>query len=92
MDEDISIKLNPYMASSKNFMEFFFIIGYEESIIKEYVMNNNLLENEKNLKLTLISSVESDLAYNVFDSDIIINKVYPDPPKIIKITKSEEKP
>ena len=35
MFEDISIKLNPYLVRSKNLMEFFVIIGYEEKILLE---------------------------------------------------------
>ena len=89
MYEDISIKLNPYLGRSKNLMEFFVIIGYEENILLEYIEKDNL-DNEY-FELSIISSVVSDLAYGVFDPDIIIKQIYPDNPKIIKITKSEDK-
>ena len=89
MFKDISIKLNPYLVRSKNLMEFFVIIGYEEKILLELGKNNNL-EIESELEISVISSVVSDLAYGVFDSDIVIKQIYPDKPKIIKITKSDQ--
>ena len=42
MAEDVSIKLNPYLESSKNLIDFFVIIGYEEKLLLEYSKNNNL--------------------------------------------------
>ena len=89
MYEDISIKLNPYLGRSKNLMEFFVIIGYEENILLEYSEKDDL--DKEYLELSLISSVVSDLAYAVFDPDIIIKQIYPDNPKIIKIIKPEDK-
>ena len=93
MFEDILIKLNPYLGRSKNLMEFFVIIGYEETILLEYAKNNNNLEDDKlNLEMSIISSVISDLAYGVFSPDNIIKQIYPDKPKIIKFIKKEEIP
>ena len=89
MFKDISIKLNPYLVRSKNLMEFFVIIGYEEKILLELGKNNNL-EIEPELEISIISSVVSDLVYGVFDSDNVIKQIYPDKPKIIKITKSDQ--
>ena len=88
MYDNISIKLNPYLGRSKNLMEFFVIVGYEENILLENSEKDNL-DNE-NFELSLISSVVSDLAYGVFDPDIIIKQIYPDNPKIIKIIKSTD--
>ena len=90
MFEDISIKLNPYLGRSKNLMEFFVIIGYEEKILEEYAQSHQLENNNLDLEMSIISSVISDLAYGVFDPDRIIKQIYPDKPKIIKISKKEE--
>ena len=40
--------------------------------------------------MSVISSVVSDLAYGLFDSDQEIKRIYPEKPKIIKITKSDQ--
>ena len=89
MYENISIKLHPYLGRSKNLMEFFVIIGYEEELLTEKFSDN--LNNEE-LEITVISSVISDLAYAVFDPDLIIKQIYPNKPDIIKIQKSESPP
>ena len=83
MLEDIKIKLNPYLGCSKNLMEFFVIIGYEEKILNE--MGSRIIEEQdENLELTILSSAISDLAYEIFSPDNIIKQVYPDKPKILK--------
>ena len=92
MFDDISIKLNPYLGRSKNLMEFFVIIGYEEHILVEYAKNFNLENDNLNLEMSIISSVTSDLAYGLFDPDVVIKQIYPDKPKIIKFIKREEQP
>ena len=92
MFENIPIKLNPYLGNSKNLMEFFVIIGYEEQILVEYAQDNNLENDNLYLEMSIISSVTSDLAYGVFDPNIIMKQIYPEKPKIIKITKKEKKP
>ena len=83
MFEDISIKLNPYLVRSKNLMEFFVIIGYEEKILLELGELYNSEINYENIEV-------SDLAYGVFDSDQVIKRIYPEKPKIIKIIKSDQ--
>ena len=79
MYEDIKIKLNPYLGCSKNLMEIFAIIGYEEESLNE--LAPNIVDN-KSLNLSIISSVISDLSFNIFDPHEIIKKIYPDKPKI----------
>ena len=90
MFEDVSIKLNPYLVRSKNLMEFFVIIGYEENILIELGKYDNKEIDSENIEMSIISSVVSDLAYGVFDSDRVIKQIYPDKPKIIKITKNDQ--
>ena len=90
MDEDIKIKLSPYLGCSNNLMEFFVIIGYEEVLLNE-IFNNSININENKLELSIVSSSISDLAYNIFNADDIIRQVYPDNPDIIQseiMTKS----
>ena len=82
MLKNIEIKLNPYLGCSKNLMEFFVIIGYEERILNE--LGSEILEKQDILELTIISNAISDLAFKIFDPDNIIKQIYPDKPKIIK--------
>ena len=90
MYEDIKISLNPYLGCSDNLIEFFAIIGYDE---EELIKNNpNIIENQENLNLSIISIVKSETLNNQIDFDLIINQVYPDKPNIIKIIKSTKKP
>ena len=89
MFEDILIKVNPYLWSSKNLIEFFGIIGYEEKILVEYAKTKNL-ENDLNLEISIISCVISDFPIGTFDTDKLIKQIYPDKPKIIKNIKKEE--
>ena len=70
MYEDIKIKLSPYLGYSKNLMEFFVVIGYEEKILDE-IGPDNILTNQ-NLDLSIISINISDLALNIFNPDNII--------------------
>ena len=84
MIDDIKINQIPYLGVSKNLMEFFVVIGYDEKMLKD---SEPILKNQQNLPLTIISNVISDLAYNMFEPLIIIKRVYPDKPLIIKTDK-----
>ena len=86
MFENISVKLAPYLGASKNLIEYLGIIGYEEKLLSEY--SSNILENEQNLKLSIISIVP-DLPNKLFNINDIIGQIYPDKPNIIKNTKSD---
>ena len=93
MYEDISIKLNPYLGRSKNLMEIFAIIGYEEKILQKF--SPNIIENQQNFNLSIISNIISDLSYLSdfdFKIDDIIPKIYPQKPEIIKINKNSQRP
>ena len=70
-------------------MEFFVIIGYEEKILLELGELYNSEINYENIEMSVISSVVSDLAYGLFDSDQVIKQIYPEKSKIIKIIKSD---
>ena len=85
MHEDFSIKILPYFAKSKNLMECFAIIGYKEEILVENMPN--LLTNQNNLKLSIITS---NSPFKEIDYDEIINRIYPNNPRIIKVEKQQE--
>ena len=56
-DDKIKIKLNPFLGNSKNFIENFYIIGYDEKMLSKYCPN--IIENKNNLKLSIVSSNEN---------------------------------
>ena len=82
--DDIKIKLNPYLGCSNNLMEFFVVIGYEEAALKEIIYNHINGESADNLKVSIVSSDISDLAFKIFNPDDIINQVYPANPEILQ--------
>ena len=80
-EDEIKIKLSPYLGCSKKLIEFFAIIGYEEKDVSRYIFNPT--EIQKELKITFLSLVISDISFN-FDPSILIKQIYPDNPPIIK--------
>ena len=57
MIDDIKIIKMPYLGVSKNLMEFFVLIGYNETMLKQ---SEPLLENQKKIPLTILSNVSSE--------------------------------
>ena len=88
--DDAIIKLSPYLGFSRNLIEFFAIIGYEEETIKQVILRFKQNQNSgldtlsmiDQLELTFLSIVISDISFE-FKSEIIIQKVYPEKPEII---------
>ena len=89
MYEDIKINLNPYLGCSDNLIEFFAIFGYNEEMLAN---EKNIVENQDSFQLSLISIVKSETLSDQIDFKGIIKQIYPETPKIIKITKSIKKP
>ena len=81
-----TINLRPYLGRSKHLIDIFFILGYDEKSLLE--LSPNILENEKDLEITILSNIISDSSLKV-KKDEIIKGIYPEKPKIIKIDKSE---
>ena len=80
MYEEISIALNPYLSSSGNLIDAFAIIGYDENMIN---LSSNILENQNNLELVVISKVLSESFQSKINFNDIIKKIYPEKPNII---------
>ena len=85
LKQDIKIRIHPFMALSKNLIEGFYIIGYEEKVLEELSPNIS----EKKLELSLISSIIADSSFNINFHDII-DKVYPDKPNITNISNNSK--
>ena len=92
LKNDTKIKVHPFMAISKNLIEGFYIIGYKEKLLEEILEESSPNLSEKNLELSLISSIIADSSLNINFRDII-DKVYPDRPEInIIANNSKMKP
>ena len=81
-----TINLRPYLGRSKHLIDIFFILGYDEKSLLE--LSPNILENEKDLEITILSNIISDSSLKV-RKDEIIKGIYQEKPNIIKITKSD---
>ena len=87
MIENISVKLTPFLGASKNLVEYFGIIGYDEKLLSEY--SSNISETDKNLKLSVIYNIVPNSSNNLFNINDIIGQIYPDKPNIIQNVKSD---
>ena len=81
--DDLIIKKYPYLGYSPNLLEYFSIIGYEESYIEELKFKNQLLDNDKIIPPTILFSVISNREYGIIDNDLIIKLIFPENPKIL---------
>ena len=81
MNDNLINSINPYLEMSKNLMELFAIIGYRENELLEY--SPSIIEKQKNLKLTIISTLSSDFIFNEIDMNDLIKNIYPNKPNII---------
>ena len=81
--DDLIIKKYPYLGYSPNLLEYFSIIGFEESYIEELKYKNQLLDNDKIIPPTILFSVISNREYGIIDNDLIIKLIFPENPKIL---------
>ena len=80
------IKKYPYLAYSKNIMEYFAMIGYQEKYIKKIIANNKM--KEKIDYPTILFSSTSNTDFGIVDNKLIITQVYPDVPRFIPVNKN----
>ena len=79
------IKKYPYLAYSKNIMEYFAMIGYQEKYIKKVISNQ---KNKNQIRPpTILFSATSNTDYAKVDNQLIINQIYPENPALIPVNK-----
>ena len=66
----------PFHGTSQNLIDYFYIIGYEDTFINKY-----LLKPETNYEPTILSTVTSSSAQTKISSSLLIKIVYPKVPK-----------
>ena len=90
MYEDTYVKLNPYLSNSKNLIDYFIIIGFEEKILDQYDLSN--INDNDDVKLSIISTITSNSYDDIFMPNNLIKQVYPDKPLIIANSQSMKLP
>ena len=82
---DNLISKYPYLGYSKNIIECFSIIGYEEAMLPQLIEEFKKANNNNIYPPTIISSITSNKDYGLIDNDLIISQIFPYCPKFIKI-------
>ena len=90
MYEDTKVYLQPYLGCSKNLIEFFSIVGYKEEELLD--LNTDIIKNQANIKLSIISEIRSETATNKVEINLLIKQIYPEKPLITKMSKSKAPP
>ena len=77
----------PYLSYSKNIIECFLIIGYEEKYLPEIIKDNKISKNQ-NYSPTIISSIISNEDFGIIDNDFIISQIFPVNPVLLLKNKN----
>ena len=84
--KDLLIKKYPYISSSPNLIEYFEIIGYQESMVPQILDYYRKKENP--IRPTIISSITSKSDYLLIKNDSIISSIYIENPYPLLINKN----
>ena len=82
---EAKIQKIPFHGTSHNLIDYFYIIGYEDTFINKY-----LLKPETNYEPTILSTVTSSSSQTKISSSLLIKIVYPKVPK--KMINSSKPP
>ena len=87
MDENsLLIKKYPYLSYSKNIIECFSIIGYEEKLLPDIISDYKISKNQ-NYYPTIISSIISSEDFGIIDNNFIISQIFTKKPQFILKSK-----
>ena len=75
----------PFHGASKNLIDYFYILGYEDIFIE-----NNILNSNDTFQPIILGSINSSYAKNSFDISILSKIVYPIKPKKSNVQKNIE--
>ena len=87
MENGSLINRYPYLSHSKNIIECFSIIGYEEKYLSEIIKD---FKNSKvqNYSPSILSSIISCEDFGIIDNDFIISQIFPENPAFILKSKN----
>ena len=80
-NKEIIIQKYPYLGNSPNLIDYFSIIGYSENLISNLSNSNKSIDN---IRPMILSSIISKNDYDFQNEELIIYRIYPIIPKIIK--------
>ena len=75
----------PFHGASKNLIDYFYILGFEDNFIE-----NNILNSNDTFQPIILGSINSSYAKNSFDISILSKIVYPIKPKKSNVQKNIE--
>ena len=87
MLKKVEIKKYPYLSFSRNIMEYFAVIGYQETFVPQILDSYRKKKNA--FPPILLSSITSNTDYGIVDNNLIISQIYPENPLTIFINKNE---
>ncbi len=85
-EKEKSIKKYPYLAYSRNIMEYFAMIGYQEKYIEKFIESQKVKSRMD--YPTILFSATSNTDFGIIDNKLIITQVYPDKPRLIPVNKN----
>ena len=85
--KELLIKKFPYLSFSPNIMEYFGIIGYQESFVPQIL--DSYRKKKNSFAPIILSSITSNTDYGIVDNNLIVSQIYPDNPIAILINKNE---
>jgi len=85
--KDLFIKKYPYISSSQNLIEYFDIIGYQESMVPHILDSYRKRENP--IPPSILSTIISKSDYLKIDNDFRISLIYTENPYPLLINKNE---
>jgi hypothetical protein len=85
--KDLLIKKYPFISFSQNIIEYFDIIGYQESMVPQILDSYRKRENQ--IPPTILSTIVSKSDYLKIDNDFRINQIYPENPYPLLINKND---
>ena len=85
-EKEKTIKKYPYLAYSRNIMEYFAMIGYQEKYIEKFIASQKV-EGRMDYP-TILFSATSNTDFGIIDNKLIITQVYPDKPRLILVNKN----
>ena len=85
-EKEKTIKKYPYLAYSRNIMEYFAMIGYQEKYIEKFIASQKVKGRMD--YPTILFSATSNTDFGIIDNKLIITQVYPDKPRLILVNKN----
>ena len=85
--KELQVTKFPYLGYSPNIIEYFAIIGYQESCIPKIIDSYKRKSNK--YSPTILTSITSNTDYGMVDNHLIISQIYPDNPLFIIINKND---